>query len=100
MSTMPYKIAHQVLPLRAGQDPVALWDALSGPDWSMWLAMIAQVLGEPGRGVGVEGVLTGSAVQTLDGVEMLAVYFPEPGGPGEPYYALLARRAGTTPLRS
>jgi hypothetical protein len=52
------------------------------------------------RGVGVEGVLQGQAVKSRWGVEMLAVYFPEPSGPGEPYYVVIARRQGDPRLRT
>lgn len=100
MSTTFYKIAHQVLPSQVAKKPSEVWDSLSGPDWSTWLAMVGQALGEPVRGVGVEGVLTGNAVQSREGVEMLAVYFPKPEAPGEPFFAVLARSAGTTQLRS
>lgn len=100
MSTPFYLIAHHALPTQAASDPAGLWRTLSGSDWSTWLAMIGHQLGESVRGVGVEGVVTGSAVSTRDGVEMLAMYFPQPAGPGEPYYAVLARRAGSTELRS
>ncbi len=100
MSTPFYLIAHHALPTQAASDPAGLWRALAGPDWSTWLAMIGQTLGASVRGVGVEGVVTGNAVSTRDGVEMLAMYFPPPAGPGEPYYAVLARRAGSTELRS
>lgn len=100
MSTPFYRIAHQVLPIKAGSAPTETWNALSGPDWSTWLAMVGQVLGEPVRGVGVEGVLTGKAVTTLEGVELLAIYFPKPTGPGEPFYSVLARNVGSTEVRS
>lgn len=100
MSTPYYRIAHQVIPARAAKEPAALWNLLSGPEWSTWLAMVAQVLEEPVRGVGVEGVLTNDAVKTRANVEMLAVYFPAPSGPGEPYFAVLARRPGQTRVRT
>ncbi len=100
MSTPFYRIAHQVLPARAAKEPEALWKLLSGPEWSTWLAMVGQVLEQPVRGVGVEGVLQNDAVKTRANVEMLAIYFPEPSKPGEPYFAVLARRAGQTRLRS
>jgi len=100
MSTTSYLIAHKVIPARAAKEPAALWDLLSGPEWSTWLAKVAQVLEQPVRGVGVEGVLQGDAVKTRANVEMLAVYFPEPAGPGEPYFAVLARRPGQTRLRT
>lgn len=100
MSTPYYRIAHQILPAQAAKNPTEVWAALSSSDWSTWLATIAVTLGEPVRGVGVEGVLTGSAVTVRDGVELLAMYFPAPSGPGEPYFAVLARPVGKTELRS
>ncbi|MBL9110998.1 MAG: hypothetical protein JNM74_17070, partial [Myxococcales bacterium] len=100
VSTPYYLIAHKLLPSKAAKEPETLFRMLSGPDWSTFFAMIGSVLGVPVRGVGVEGVLQGKAVHVRDGVEMLAVYFPEPAGPGEPYFAVLARKQGTTRLRS
>ena len=38
MSTTFYRIAHQVLPSQAAEKPSEVWDSLSGPDWSTWLA--------------------------------------------------------------
>lgn len=100
VSTPYYLIAHKLLPSKAAKEPETLFRMLSGPDWSTFFAMIGSVLGVPVRGVGVEGVVQGKAVHVRDGVEMLAIYFPEPAGPGEPYFAVLARKQGTTRLRS
>jgi hypothetical protein len=100
MSTPFYLIAHRVLPDRAAKDPTGVWEALSGAGWSMWLAMVGQALEMPVRGIGVEGAVTGSAVNVRAGIEMIALYFPKPAGPGEPFYAVLARPVGGTKLRS
>jgi hypothetical protein len=100
MPSAYYMLAHQVIPRRAATAPAEVWGMLSGPDWSTWLAMASQVMEMPVRGVGVEGVLQGQAIKSRWGVEMLAVYFPEPSGPGEPYYAVIARRRGDPRLRT
>ncbi len=100
MATPFYLIAHHALPTQAASDPAGLWAALSSSDWSTWIAMVGHKLGESVRGVGVEGVLTGAAVQRQDGIEMIAMYFPTPTGAGEPFYAVLARPAGGGELRS
>lgn len=100
MSTPSYLIAHRALPLQAGSRPGELWDALSGPDWSTWLAMIGTRLQVSVRHIGIEGAPLGEAVVRRDGFEMMAMYFPAPEAAGEPYFAIVARRTGDTRLRS
>jgi hypothetical protein len=100
MSTPSYLIAHRALPLQAGTRPAELWNELSGPGRSTWLAMVAHKLQVKVRHIGVEGAPLGRAVMRRDGFELLAMYFPAPEASGEPYYAVLARRQGETKLRS
>lgn len=100
MSSAYYLLAHRVLPMRASLDPLGTWGALSGSDWSMWLARASAVLGVSLRGVGVDGAIEGRAVHVEDGVAMVAVTFPVPTGAGEPYFAILARAPGDAAVRS
>jgi hypothetical protein len=101
MSTPSYLIAHRALPLQAGARPAELWNELSGPEWSTWLAMVGMKLQVKVRHIGIEGAPLGKSVIRREGFELLAMYFPAPEASGEPYYAVLARRAGqTVPLRS
>lgn len=100
MSTPSYLIAHRALPIQAATQAASLWEALSGPSWSLWLAMIGQTLGIEVRHIGVEGAATGAAVIRRDGFELIAMYFPAPAAAGEPYFAIIARREGQAALRS
>jgi hypothetical protein len=100
VSTPAYLIAHRAVPIQAGSQPKALWDALSGPEWSSWLAMIGMKLGIEVRHIGIEGMATGKPIITRDGVEMIFMYFPAPEATGEPYYAVIAREVGATKLRA
>lgn len=100
MSTPAYLVAHRVLPIQAATRGPALWNELSGAEWSTWLALVGVKLKIPVRGMGVEGAPLGKAVLRRGGFEMLAVYFPAPTAAGEPFYAILARREGDTRLRS
>ncbi len=100
MSTPAYLIAHRALPIQAHSRPAELWEELSGPEWSSWLAMIGMKLQIPVRHIGIEGAARGKPTVWLEGIEMLAMYFPKPEAPGEPYFAILARRGGETKLHS
>jgi hypothetical protein len=100
MSTPSYLIAHRALPLHAGTRPVELWNELSGPGWSTWLTLVVHKLQVKVRHIGIEGAPLGKSVIRRDGFELLAMYFPAPEASGEPYYAVLARRAGEPALRS
>jgi hypothetical protein len=59
----------------------------------MWLARAGQVVQAPVRGIGVEGAVLGKALQMRNGVAMIAVYYPAPEAPGEPFYSVLTRAA-------
>jgi hypothetical protein len=100
VSTPNYLIAHRALPIQAGSRPEALWTELTGPEWSTWLAMIGMKLKIQVRKVGIEGMALGKPVIARDGLEMIAMYFEKPEASGEPYFAVLARRAGEKKLRS
>lgn len=93
MASAFYTLAHRVLPMRASADPLGTWEALAGPGWSAWLARASVLMEESLRGVGVDGAVEGRAVHVVDGVEMIAITFPVPSGPGEPFFAVLARSA-------
>mgnify|MGYP006928758031 FL=1 len=59
----------------------------------MWLARAGQVVQAPVRGIGIEGAVLGKALQMRNGVALIAVYYPTPEAPGEPFYSVLARAA-------
>jgi hypothetical protein len=98
--TPSYLIAHRALPIQAGSRPAGLWEDLSGPGWSTWLAMIGMHFEIEVRHIGVHDATIGKAVIRRDGVELIAMYFPTPAAVGEPYFGILARRVGETALRS
>jgi hypothetical protein len=100
VSTPNYLIAHRAVPIQAGSRPEGLWNDLSGPEWSSWLAMVGMKLEIKVRHIGIEGMALGNPVIARDGFEMIAMYFPTPEASGEPYFAVTARRAGETKLRS
>lgn len=57
----------------------------------MWLARAGQVVQAPVRGIGIEGAVLGKALQMRNGISLIAVYYPTPEAPGEPFYSVLAR---------
>jgi hypothetical protein len=101
-----YCFAHKLLAHEAHHQPERIWGSLTGEAWSDYLSRLWMVAGEgePAklsiRGLGVEGILTGEAVFRAEGLELVTVRMPPPVGMTEVFYAVLARRAGTTgPLR-